>query len=134
MAEMTGPALLRSLVGVVAFAGILLAAERAWQEGVWRGANVDRPLVTFGVGTRDPATGLPRAASTREIRTYVIETATDRLELRQEATTSTPRLDVVVGGAVLVAIEKKTAYVKDAQGREHKLALHKQSALSKKRN
>jgi hypothetical protein len=78
------------------------------------------------VQPRDPNSNLPRSAAAREIRTYVIDTRTHSLELRQDATADTPQIDAVVGDTVLIAIEKKTVYVKDSAGREHKLSLRKQ--------
>ena len=39
---------------------------------------------------------LPRMAAAREIRTYVIDTSTHSLELRQDATVDTPRIDVLL--------------------------------------
>jgi hypothetical protein len=65
------------------------------------------------------------------VRTYVIDTSTHRLELRQDATVDTPRIDVLIGEPVILAIEKKTVYVKDGDGREHRLSLRKQTALEK---
>jgi hypothetical protein len=109
----------------------LIAAEREWQNGVWREATVERPRMTFGISTRDPNSSLPQAASAREVRRYVIDTQTQRLELRQDVTADTPRVDALVGGPVLFAIDKKTVYVKDGNGREHKLNLSKQSPLPK---
>ncbi len=70
----------------------------------------------------------------REIRTYVIETSTHRLELRQDATVDTPRINVLVGQPVLIAIDKKIVYVKDGEGREHKLTLRKQTSSARSRN
>src|SRR5688572_27962952 len=104
---------------------ITIAAERDWQNAVWREAKVDRPKVMFGVQSRDPNSSLPRTAAARETRTFVIETSTHRLELRQDATTDTPRIDALIGGEVLIAVEKKTVYVKDGEGKEHKLSLRK---------
>ena len=104
----------------------LFAAERVWEKGTWRETKIDRPKVMFGVQPRDPNSNLPRAAAAREIRTYIIDTATHSLELRQDATVETPQIDAVVGQTVLIAIEKKTVYVKDSVGKEHKLSLRKQ--------
>jgi hypothetical protein len=122
----------RTLLGLVlcAFVGAAaLAAEREWQTGTWRDYTVERPRVLFSTQTRDPNSNLPRTTAARETRNYVIETSTHRLELRQDATVDTPRIDVLVGEPVQLAIEKKTVYVKDADGREHKLSLRKQTAL-----
>ena len=105
------------------------AAERDWQNGILRDAKVERPKVLFSVQSRDPNSNLPRTASAREIRTFIIETSTHRLELRQDATVETPRFDILPGQPVLIAIEKKTVYVKDGEGREHKLSVRKQTPL-----
>jgi hypothetical protein len=87
--------------------------------------------VLFGVQPRDPNSALPRTAAAREIRSFVIETATHRLELRQDATVDTPHIDVLLGQPVMVAIEKKTVYVKDGLGKETKLSLRKQTPLER---
>lgn len=108
-----------------------IAAEREWQNAVWREAKVDRPKVLFGVQSRDPNSSLPRTAAARETRTFIIETSTHRLELRQEATTDTPRIDALIGGQVRIAVEKKTVYVKDGEGKEHKLSLRKMTPLER---
>ena len=107
------------------------AAEREWQNGTWRDYKVERPRVLFSAQTRDPNSNLPRTTAAREVRTFVIETNTHRLELRQDATVDTPRIDVLIGEPVLVAIDKKIVYVKDGDGREHKLSLRKQTELPK---
>ena len=114
------------LLGVAA-----IAAEREWQTGTWRETKVERPKVLFSVQSRDPNSNLPRTAAAREVRTFVIDTATHRLELRQDATVDTPRIDVLIGQPVQIAIEKKTVYVKDGEGKEHKLSLRKQTALER---
>lgn len=108
-----------------------IAAEREWQTGTWRETKVERPKVLFSVQSRDPNSNLPRTAAAREIRTFVIDTSTHRIELRQEATVDTPRIDVLIGQPVQIAIEKKTVYVKDSEGKEHKLSLRKQTALER---
>jgi hypothetical protein len=121
-------AILTAVIYLLA-AGAPSAAPRAWQEAVWRESSIEIPKVTFCIGTRDPATGLPRAVTARETRTYIVETATAELELRQDATSATPRIDASAGETVLVAIEKKTVYLKDSAGKEHKLSLQKQTPL-----
>jgi hypothetical protein len=124
---MTRRGLLAVLVSVPVAA--LMAAEREWQTAIWRDAKIDRPRVLFGVQPRDPNSNLPQAAVAREIRTFVIETSTHVLELRQDATVDTPHIDVLPGQTVRIAIEKKTVYVKDGLGKEHKLSLRKQTRL-----
>jgi hypothetical protein len=121
------------------FAAIICAAvgvtagaeERKWQSGTWREAKIERPKVLFSVQSRDPNSTLPRTAAAREIRTFVIDTHTHRLELRQDATVDTPRIDMLVGQPVVIAIEKKTVYVKDPEGKEHRLSLRKQTPFER---
>src|SRR5262245_16324694 len=117
-------ALLVAIVGALA-GGIAIAEERAWQSGTWRDSKIERPKVLFSVQSRDPNSNLPRTAAAREIRTFVIDTAKHRLELRQDATVDTPRIDVILGQPVSFAIDKKSVYVRDGEGKEHKLSLRK---------
>jgi hypothetical protein len=124
----------RTLLAVIvcAMVGVMaVAAEREWQNGTWREAKIERPKVLFSVQSRDPNSNLPRTTAAREVRTFVIETSTHRLELRQDATVDTPRIDVLIGQPVTLAIDKKTVYVKDDEGREHKLSLRKQTPLER---
>ena len=113
------------------FSVLAIAEDRQWEIGTWRESKIERPKVLFSVQSRDPNSNLPRTAAAREVRTFVIETSTHRLELRQDATVDTPRIDVLLGQPVQVAIEKKTVYVKDSEGKEHKLALRKQTPLER---
>ena len=115
----------------VAFTAGVVAAERQWQKATWRESKIERPKVLFSVQPRDPNNNVPRTAAAREIRTFVIDTNTHRLELRQDATVDTPRIDVLIGEPVMIAIEKKTVYVKDNDGKEHKLELRKQTPLER---
>jgi hypothetical protein len=124
---MTRRVLLAVLVSVLVAA--VMAAERQWQTATWRDSKIERPKVLFGVQPRDPNSNLPQSAVAREIRTFVIETSTHVLELRQDATVDTPHIDVLPGQTVRIAIEKKTVYVKDGLGKEHKLSLRKQTRL-----
>ena len=119
-------AIICAAVGVTA-----IAEERQWQSGTWRETSIERPKVMFSVQSRDPNSNLPRTAAARELRTFVIDTKTHRLELRQDATVDTPRIDVLIGQPVVIAIEKKTVYVKDVEGKEHKLSLRKQTPLER---
>ena len=124
---MTRRVLVAVLVSVLVAA--VMAAERQWQTATWRDSKIERPKVLFGVQPRDPNSNLPQTAVAREIRTFVIETTTHLLELRQDATVDTPHIDVLPGQTVRIAIEKKTVYVKDGLGKEHKLSLRKQTRL-----
>jgi hypothetical protein len=110
-------------------ASLAWAVDRAWQTGVWKDVQVKRARVVFGVAPGDPNSGGRRAPPpTRETRLYVIETDDLRLELKQDATVDTPRLDVLVGQEVTFAIEKNTVYVKDAKGHETRLSLTRKTS------
>lgn len=124
----------RILLAAIICAAIVataIAAEREWQTGTWRETKIERPKVLFSVQPRDPNSNLPRTAAAREIRTFVIDTSTHRLELRQDATVDTPQIDVLLGQPVVIAIEKKTVYVKDGEGKEHRLSLRKRTPLER---
>ena len=125
---MTRRTMALTLVGLVASGFWPRAAEREWQTGIVREIKVERPTFTVGVATRDPGSTVPRSATARETRTYVIDTPTHRLELRQDATAETPRISALVGEPVQVAIDKKTVYIKDDRA-EHRLTLRKQTSL-----
>ena len=127
---MTRRAWLAALVCVI-FSIAAIAAERQWQKGTWRDSKIERPRVLFSAQPRNPNDNVPHTAGAREIRTFVIDTSTHRLELRQDATVDTPRIDVLIGEPVSIAIEKKTVYVKDNEGKEHKLTLRKQTPLER---
>ena len=116
---------------LVGAAVVMMAAERQWQSATWRDFQVERPKVLFNVQPRDPNSNLPHTAVAREIRTFVVETSTHVLELRQDSTVDTPHIDVVPGQPVRIAIEKKTVYVKDGLGKEHKMSLRKQTPLER---
>jgi hypothetical protein len=121
-----------TLVVLAALAGHAMAnaADREWQTGTLYEARVERPRVLFSAQPRDPNSPLPPTAAARELRIYVIDTETARLELRQEATADSPRINVLIGRPVTFAVEKKTVFIKDEDGREYKLELRKQSVLS----
>ena len=106
---------------------VALAQDRQWQTATLRDLKIERPKVLFGVQPRDPNSNLPRTASAREIRTFIIDTRTHSLELRQDATTDTPHIDIDIGQQVQIAIDRKTVYVKDGLAKEHKLSLRKQT-------
>ena len=110
-------------------AGLVWAAEHACQKGTWKDVQVKRPKVVFGVTPSVPnSVGPPAgAAAAQETRLYVIETDTTRLELRENVTVDTPKIDALVGESVEFAIEKKTVWIKGKGGRDHSLSLVKES-------
>jgi hypothetical protein len=104
------------------------SADKVWQNGTWREVKVQRPKVVFGMTPNMPGTGAPRsAAAPMEKRSYVIETDAVRLEIRQDATADTPRVDALVGEPVTFAIEKNDIWIKDGDGREHRMRISKRS-------
>lgn len=125
----------RALLTLAAFLFVTTAwsADRVWQTGTWRDALVERPRVVFGIAPRDPNSGVPRSSPppAQEIRKFVIETDTLRLELKQNATVDTPKIDALIGEPVTFALEKNTAYVKDLDGREHKMSVTKKGPIVK---
>ena len=125
----------RKFCGAIAFALVLCcsltwlgAVERAWQTGTLKDVQVKRAKVVFSAAPGNPnINGHHSPPPPQETRIYIIETDDIRLELKQDATADTPRLDVLVGDPVTFAIEKNSVYIKDAQGRETKLSLTKKS-------
>jgi len=105
--------------------------ERAWQTGTWSGFDVVRPKIVFGTN-RAPQVGSSAPAIT-EVRTYVIETETLRLELKENTTADANRLDVMIGGPVTFALEKNTVYIKVDGGHEHRLSVTKNISKNKPR-
>ena len=113
---------LAMLTTLVALCG---AAERRWQAGVWRETGVTRQMLDFGPGA-SPFGGPTRAPTMRamaDVRTYVIETDDLRLELKDVVPVGRRSIDITVGGAATFAIEKNTVYVRDPDGKEHRLRL-----------
>ena len=107
------------------------AGERHWQTGTWKDVGVARQMVDFGPGasgfggvggTTGPGVGMRAMA---DVRTYVIETDDFRLELKDVVPIGRRSIDLTIGGPVTFAIEKKTVYVRDPNGMEHKLRLTK---------
>jgi hypothetical protein len=116
-------------VGLVTASAWAAGPERAWQTGTWRGAQIVRPKVVFGL-PRDRRVGSP-APALAEVRTYVIETEDLRLELKETTTADARRVDATVGEAVTFALEKNTVYIKEAEGAEHKLSVTKKITKTK---
>ena len=110
-------------IGMMTVNATAAGPERAWQTGTWRGVQIVRPKVVFGV-TRAPRVGSP-APAIAEVRTYIIETGDLRLELKENTTADAKRVDATVGEPVTFAIEKNTVYIKEAGGAEHKLSVCK---------
>jgi len=60
-----------------------------------------------------------------EVATYVIETDTLRIEMQEVQPIGPESLKMSVGDHVVFALDKKTAYVRDAKETEHRLLVTK---------
>lgn len=100
---------------------------RSWQTGTWQEIKVVRPKIVLGLSNRpvDGRRSSPFPPAMTEVRTYVIETETLRLELRETTRADVPRIDAAVGEPVTFALEKNRAYVKLGDHGEHQLRLVK---------
>jgi hypothetical protein len=133
-----GNRLLRAATLFVLMAGVCAAADRQWQTGTWVDAAIKRtPYVGAGAGTDrpfGPDGGRSVTPLMPEVATYVIETDDERIELQDmTAIRSGDSLDssVVLGAKVTFAIEKKTAYIRKADGKEHRLLVIKKGPRQK---
>jgi hypothetical protein len=103
------------------------AADRHWQTGTWGDVSSTRQMVDFGPGQSSfgpPNAGLQMRALA-EVRVFVIETDDATYEMRDTVPINRRSIDVIAGSPVTFAIEKRTVYVRDANGAEHKLRLTK---------
>src|SRR6478752_1270771 len=124
-----------SVLVVLLMASVSTAGERQWQKGTWADSGVHRQIVDFGPGSS--GFGRPNAApamrAMADVRTYVIETDDVRIELRDVVQVGRRSIDVTIGGPVTFALDKSTAYVRDADGTEHKLRVTKKTSKTKSR-
>lgn len=123
------PRVLALLITCVAAAAAVRAAERQWQTGVWGNVSTTRQMVDFGPGASSfgpPNAGIQMRALA-DVRVFVIETDEATYELRDTVPINRRSIDVSVGAPVTFAVDKKTVYVRDADGAEHKLRLTKKT-------
>jgi hypothetical protein len=115
------------LIVLMSTAVIGLAAERHWQTGTWGDVTTQRKVIDFGPGASP--FGRPGAQPTMramaDVRRFVIETDDFRIEIEDTVPIGRRSIDPVVGTAVTFALDKKAVYVRDDEGREHKLRLTK---------
>jgi hypothetical protein len=120
-----------SRVGVllVAMVAALSAADRHWQTGTWVDVGTKRQIVDFGPGSSsfDPQGRGAGMKALADVRTFVIETDTLRIELQDMVSVNHRSVEAVVGQPVTFALEKNTVYIKDEDGTEHKLRVTKKS-------
>jgi hypothetical protein len=112
------------ILGLFLAAGAVCgAANRHWQTGTWREAETKRKMLDFGPGssTFDGRPSSPSMRAMADVRTYVIETDDLRIELEDVVPVGRRSVDVTLGTSVTFALEKNTVYVRDPDGKEHKL-------------
>lgn len=124
-------AILFALVSLTSLSS-LAAADRHWQTGKWIDVSVKRRMVDFGPGASPFGSGggrpsTPSMRAEADVRLYVIETDTLRLELEDVVKVNTRSLDAVVGLPVTFALEKNNVYIRDSEGVEHKLRVTKKT-------
>ena len=109
----------------------VFAAERSWQTGTWADVRTTRPRVVFGLQPSPNGPGPRTLPATTLVRIYVIETDVWRFELTDVAPASRRTVDAVVGEAVTFAVDRKTLYVRDRNGFEHRLRVTKKLTKSR---
>jgi hypothetical protein len=118
------------LIGLLFAAPAVCAAERHWQTGTWREIDVKRKMLDFGPGSTSfdgGGRGTPTMRAMADVRTFVIETDDLRLELEDVVPIGRRSIDATVGESATFALEKNTVYVRDADGKEHKLRVTKKT-------
>jgi hypothetical protein len=121
-----------ALALTVATVAAVGAAERQWQTGTWVDVSTKRQMLDFGPGASGfgpPNAGLQMRALA-DVRVFVLETETQRLELRDAVSVGKRSIDVVIGAPVTFALDKNTAYVRDERGVEHKFRVTKKTLLT----
>ena len=116
--------------------GGVTAAERHWLTGTWTDAGTKRQMIDFGPGSSGfgPPGRNPSMRAMADVRTYAIETDDVRLELQDTVPVGRRSVDVEIGAPVTFAIDKKAVYVRDPDGKEHKLRITKQTAKDRDPN
>ena len=122
-----------ALLACMALAGPSSAADKQWQVGTWADISVKRQMFDFGPGASGfgPPQAAPALRALADVRVYVIETDDLRIELRDVVQIGHRSLDATIGEAVTFALDKKSAYVRDAGGIEHKLRVTKKTPRSR---
>jgi hypothetical protein len=116
------------VIALVAITTLSLAAERHWQTGTWGDVTTKRKLIDFGPGASPfgrAGAQQPAMRAMADVRLFVIETDALRIEMEDTVPIGRRSIDPVIGAAVTFALEKRAVYVRDGEGREHKLRLTK---------
>jgi len=123
------------LLGVTLAWAAVAAAEKQWQTGTWGDIGTARQMVDFGPGSSPfggGRTSAPPMKAMADIRTYVIETDTLHLELKDVVAVGHRTVDAITGAKVTFAISKNTVYIRDEDGTEHTLRVTKKVAAKAK--
>jgi hypothetical protein len=117
------------VIALVALTTLSFAADRRWQTGTWGDVTTKRRLIDFGPGASPfgRARAQPSMRAMADVRKFIIETDDLRLEMEDTVPVGRRSIDPIVGSAVTFALDKKTVYVRDDEGREHKLRLTKKT-------
>jgi hypothetical protein len=131
---------MRSIRASAAFCLLLaaggIAAERHWQTGTCVDVGIKRtPWVGDPSVAGQPLNGQRTRTAMTEVATYVVETADLRITLEDIVPVgSGDSLDatVTVGSSVTFALDKNTAFVRRADGTEHRLRVTKKGPKPKR--
>jgi hypothetical protein len=121
---------------VLAVAISAAAADKQWQTGTWGEVGTKRQIVDFGPGASPFGGGRTSSPSMRamaDVRTYVIETDSLHLELRDVVAVGRRTVEAIPGEHVTFAVHKNTVYIRDPDGTEHTLRVTKRVAAKPKR-
>ena len=113
---------------VLAAAIAATAADKQWQTGTWGEVGTKRQIVDFGPGASPFGGGRTSSPSMRamaDVRTYVIETDSLHLELKDVVAVGRRTVEATPGEPVTFAIQKNTVYIRDPDGTEHTLRVTK---------
>jgi hypothetical protein len=129
--HVAGGFLILLVIGVlVTGVGVSGAAERHWQNGTWKDMGVKRnPWVGGGASGAGPLGSTTGVAP--QVGTYVIETPGFRLELEDTIPIGgfgSFDASVTIGASVTFAVNKNVAYIRNADGTEHKLRITRKIA------
>ena len=127
-ARTLSPASAAAVLLVATLGTLAVAADRKWQTGTWGEVTTKRRMVDFGPGASpfgQPGSSSPAMRAMADIRHFVIETADLRLELEDTVSIRRRSIEATAGAPVTFAVDKKTVYVRDSDGTEHKLRLVK---------
>jgi hypothetical protein len=122
------------LLALTTVTGLGQAADRRWQTGVWANIDIKRQMLDFGPGASGfggPPNAAPPMRAMADVRVYTIESEERRIEFKDVVAVGRRSVDAIVGQPVTFALDKKTIYVRDADGIEHKFSVVKNTVKLK---